>query len=98
MFALEKIYEKGYRFKKVGVVFNQLISTSDHQQLSLFNETSVLNIDEKTKVSDEINSKFGNNTIKLGVQGFKQDWKPKADLAPKSYTTNLNDIPLVFAK
>lgn len=98
MFGLEKIYEKGYRFKKVGVVFNQLISTSDHQQLSLFNETSVLSIDEKTKVSDEINSKFGNNTIKLGVQGFKQDWKPKADLAPKSYTTNLNDLPLVFAK
>lgn len=98
MFALEKIYQEGYQFKKAGVIFNQLMSKNDHQQLNLFNDLGLLSVNKMTTVSDEINSKFGNDVIKLGVQGFKQEWKPKDSLAPKSYTTNLNELPVAFAK
>ena len=98
MFALEKIYQEGYLFKKVGVIFNQLLSKNDHQQLNLFNDSGISNVNKKTTVSDEINSKFGNNVIRFGVQGFKQAWKPKDDLAPKSYTTNLKELPVALAK
>ncbi|WP_076922846.1 Y-family DNA polymerase [Pseudoalteromonas sp. SK20] len=98
MFALEKIYQEGYLFKKVGVIFNQLLSKNDHQQLNLFNDSGISNVNKKTTVSDEINSKFGNNAIRFGVQGFKQAWKPKDDLAPKSYTTNLKELPVALAK
>lgn len=98
MFGLRQIYQEGYLFKKVGVIFNQLLSKNDHQQLNLFVDSGISNVNKKTTVSDEINSKFGNNVIRFGVQGFKQAWKPKDDLAPKSYTTNLKELPVALAK
>ena len=98
MFGLSQIYQEGYLFKKVGVIFNQLLSKNDHQQLNLFVDSGISHVNKKTTVSDEINSKFGNNVIRFGVQGFKQEWKPKDDLAPKSYTTNLKELPVALAK
>ena len=96
--AFLKLIIEGYLLKKVGVIFNQLLSKNDHQQLNLFNDSGISNVNKKTTVSDEINSKFGNNVIRFGVQGFKQAWKPKDDLAPKSYTTNLKELPVALAK
>ncbi|MBB1295465.1 MULTISPECIES: Y-family DNA polymerase [unclassified Pseudoalteromonas] len=98
MFALEKIYQEGYQFKKVGVIFNQLLSKNDNIQLNLFNDSGDFTVNKMTTVSDEINSKFGNNVIRFGVQGFKQSWKPRDDLAPNSYTTNFNELPVALAK
>lgn len=98
MFALEKIYQEGYQYKKVGVIFNQLLSKNNNVQLNLFNDSGDLTVNKMTTVSDEINSKFGNNVIRFGVQGFKQSWKPRDDLAPNSYTTNFNELPVALAK
>ncbi|MGP4945141.1 Y-family DNA polymerase [Pseudoalteromonas nigrifaciens] len=97
LFALKAIYKPNFKYKKAGVVLESILSGNDMQQLSLLEETIPLNIDDKTKVLDEINKRFGTSTIKLASEGFNQDWRPKDDLAPSSYTTKLNEIPIAKA-
>lgn len=98
LFAIERIFKDGYKYKKTGVILEQLISNTDMQQTSLFEATQKLEVNKQTKISDEINKRFGQDTIKLGVSGFTHSWKPKCDLAPKSYTTKLSDIPTAYCK
>ena len=93
-FALKAIYKKGFKYKKAGVIFEELSLHDDMQQLELLSETLPLNISSKTLVIDEINRKFGRSAIKLASEGFSQSWRPKDDLAPLSYTTKLSDLPI----
>ncbi len=96
-FALKAIYKKGFKYKKAGVIFEELSLHDDMQQLELLSETLPLNISSKTLVIDEINRKFGRSAIKLASEGFSQSWRPKDDLAPLSYTTKLSDLPIAKA-
>ncbi|WP_288987677.1 Y-family DNA polymerase [uncultured Pseudoalteromonas sp.] len=98
LFGLQRMYREGYKYKKVGVILERLVKAQDHQQLNLFEDTKKLEVSIKTKVSDEINERFGAGAIRLGSQGFKAVWRPKDDLAPKNYTTAIGDIPTAYAK
>lgn len=98
LFAVEKIYKDGYKFKKTGVILERFISDEDMHQNNLFSQNEKLEVNKQTKVTDEINKKFGGNTIKFGVNGFNQTWRPKDNLAPKSYTTRIKDIPTAYAR
>jgi len=97
MFALDNIYKGGYKYKKTGIILENFLHSSDHQQLNLFEETSSLKSSKCTKVADEINKKFGSGAIKFGSQGFLTGWKPKDDMAPQSYTTCLAELPVANA-
>lgn len=97
LFVLKQIYRDGYKYKKSGVIFDSLINEEDMQQLDLFNDVKPLSVTNKTQVLDAINARFGKSAIKFGSEGFEQHWLPKDDLAPKSYTTVLSEIPIAKA-
>ncbi|USD58900.1 Y-family DNA polymerase [Vibrio sp. SCSIO 43140] len=89
----EQIFTSGVRFYKIGVGLIELVE-GKHEQYDLF--ASQPN-NELMKVYDDLNSRFGKNTIFLGAQGIagKQDWKMRRDRMSPLYTTSWNDIPVV---
>lgn len=92
LFVLERVFIEGYSYRKTGIVLSQLDVVKEKQgdlfSADFDSDTSIID-----NVSDTINSKFGKDTIKLGSEGFSQAWKPRDELAPPSYTTDINEIP-----
>ncbi|MBN2364462.1 Y-family DNA polymerase [candidate division WOR-3 bacterium] len=94
--ALEKIYKQGYKYKKAGIVFTGLIGEEETSN-SLFSEFGEDNGDSKImKTIDEINKKMGNNTIKFASSGFDGSWKMKRNRLSKRFTTDWNELPVVY--
>ena len=88
--GLELIFKKGYKYKKAGVIVNDLLP-ENVEQLNLFNN---VNQSHKAlmKAVDKINTKYGNHIIKLAIQDSKQTWKMKRDNLSNRYSTCLKEI------
>lgn len=88
--ALTQIFKEGYNYKKAGVIV-QDFSSPDTPQLNMFE-----NRDERLipimKAVDKINSKYGQQKIRLGSQDSKRVWKMKQEKLSPRYTTRLSDI------
>lgn len=90
--CVESIYVQGYQYKKVGVLFSDLVNF-DFQQLDIYNIDQ--NKDKKNKIIkaiDKINFKFGGNKVFFASMGIKRDWKNKQLKKSSCYTTNWNEI------
>jgi DNA polymerase V len=92
LFVLEKLYRSGFNYRKTGIVLSQL-DASQEIQGDLFGVEKNENVPLIDKLLDNINEKLGKDTIKLAVEGFNREWRPKDDLAPPSYTTNILELP-----
>lgn len=91
--ALQKIYKKGYHYKKAGVIVMDF-SPENQLQRTLFDTRDERHI-ALMKVVDGINKRFGQQKVRLAVQDQNRIWKMKqAHLSPR-YTTNLEDIIIV---
>lgn len=88
--GLEVIFKKGYKYKKAGVIVNDLLP-EDIEQLTLFNNENQSHKD-LMKAVDSINSKYGKHIVKLAVQDSKQTWKMKQDNLSNRYSTCLKEI------
>lgn len=88
--ALESIYQKGYRYKRAGVVVLDLVPQTD-LQLNLF-----LNEDVRHPALmgtlDSLNRKMGDKKVKLASQDLRRTWKMKQERLSKRYTTNWNEL------
>lgn len=90
---LEKIYIKGFKYKKAGVWLGQ-ISSDDKLQLSLFEKHDSVKSANLMKSIDAINKKSGQNTIKFAVSTSpKKTWKATQNLKSPSYLTGWNELP-----
>lgn len=96
-YALKSIFKAGFKYKKAGVILEQLSKSDSEQQLELLSDVGPLKVDKRTAVLDEINKKFGQSTIHTATEDFGHDWRPKDNLAPPSYTTKLSDLPTAKA-
>ena len=88
--GLQRIYKKGYHYKKAGVVVME-ITPENEKQLSLF-ENSNPKHKPLMEVVDKINNALGHQKIKLGSQDLTKTWKMRQELLSPRYTTNLDDI------
>jgi DNA polymerase V len=89
--ALGAIYKKGYRYKKAGVIVFDIVS-EDQIQGSLFDNVDRPKHAEIMKTLDEINSKFGRDTLKIAVQSSGQKWKLRQEKLSPCYTTRWDEI------
>ncbi len=92
--GLEQIYEKGYQYKRAGVLLTGIVH-DDAIQMDLFN----FNADDIRKSQrlmsalDSLNSKYGMDSVKLGTQCIKEEKVELTNIQPsKNPTTNINDI------
>lgn len=93
--ALELIFRKGYRYKKAGVIAADICAEAMVQG-NLFDNVDRARHGAMMKTMDQLNGRFGRDTVKFAVQGvIKQNWHLKqAHLSP-CYTTRWQDIMTV---
>ncbi len=98
MQVLERIFRKGYRYKKAGVMLSGLEPIGCHQ-LSLLSPvpTSDPKAERLMGVMDQANARWGRDTIRLAACGIKQDWKMKQAARSPHYTTSWEELPEVKA-
>jgi DNA polymerase V len=95
--CLRRIYRNGYFYKKVGVCLEGLIP-NDPRQLDMFHQPSdeVLGKTEQLMgVFEQINGKYGRQTIRLAAEGYTKPWAMRAELKSPAYTTRWSDLPKV---
>ncbi len=92
--ALDEIFERGYSYKKAGVILMG-ITQDETQQLSMFEYE---NPKHKVlmKVLDNLNIKLGEK-VKFGSMDLKNKWMMRRQHLSPSYSTNLKDIITVKA-
>jgi len=101
---LIKIFRPGYKYRKVMIGLTGL-ANDENPQLDLFNEgyNRGKELEPLMQVCEEINTRYGRGTVKLGSGlrkinngGDNEPWGLRRDYLSPSYTTNIDDIPLVY--
>jgi DNA polymerase V len=91
--GFERIYRKGYQYKKAGVIIMDF-KPQDEIQFNLFENSNPKHHPLMIAI-DKINSLFGQQKIKLASQDQKRVWKMKQERLSPRYTTRLSDIIIV---
>jgi DNA polymerase V len=101
---LKRINRPDYKYRKVMIVLTGL-SGNANTQLDLFDEqyNSRIGNEPLMKAFDRINDRYGRGTIKLACGlGNKPEgsslapWNMKRGYLSPRYTTNIEEIPLVY--
>lgn len=92
-YGLEKIFKKGFEYKKAGVIVMDIIPENTKQICLYENSNPKHRI--AFNVIDKINDKLGSQKIKLASQDPVRTWKMRQERLSPKYTTNLRDIIVV---
>jgi DNA polymerase V len=95
--SLETIYLPNYQYKKAGVILSGLQPESI-RQCNLFETEKDWQSQEKLiAVVDQINRKYGAETLTFGIVGKKQSWRMRAEKRSPRFTTKWDELPLAKA-
>jgi DNA polymerase V len=89
--ALEQIYLSGYRYKKAGVMLNRL-APADGLSMRLFGDERFERSRRVMKAVDDINRKFGRDTLHFGAARAGGRWETKFLRRSQCYTTRLEEV------
>ncbi len=89
--GLDRIYKRGYRYKKAGVIVDGLMPEQGIQG-NLFYYKDIMMQNNLAKTTDLINRKHGRDSVKLAIMGNGDEWKLKQEKLSGRYTTNWNEI------
>jgi DNA polymerase V len=89
--GLEQIYRPGYRYKKAGVMLNQLVPV-DQMSRRFFGDATYERSRSVLKAVDEINRRHGRDTVRFGIAQPKGQWQTKSLRRSQNYTTNLKEV------
>ncbi|MGE4539060.1 MAG: Y-family DNA polymerase [Desulfovibrio sp.] len=96
--VLERIFRKGYRYKKAGIMLSGLERLKSRQLSLLEPEPEAGGRGERLmRVLDAINDRFGRDALKFAACGIEQDWRMKQALRSPRYTTSWQELPEVKA-
>ena len=91
---VRKIYRKGYRYKKAGVLFTGLVPETAQQQ-NLFVPVADRHQEKVLmKIVDLINARYGADTVKCAAEGLAPGWTMKSDRRSRRFTTRWEDLPV----
>jgi DNA polymerase V len=88
----KELFYKGVKYYKIGVGLIDLVDSS-HEQKDLFNAEP--NNEKLMLVFDNLNQRYGKNTLFLGAQGTEQKWAMRRNMLTPQYTTKWRDIPKI---
>ena len=91
--GVEKIFKKGYNYKKTGVILTDIIPIEEMQD-DIFD---VPEDKEKKaglmKAMDMVNKKFGWKKMRVASSGIEQSWWMRSNMRSPAYTTDWKQIP-----
>jgi len=88
--GLKRIYKKGFKYKKAGVILMDF-TPENPEQLVLFDYKNSKHT-KLMQVIDEINTKNGKHLVRLSGQDLKKTWKMKQENLSQKYTTSLSEV------
>ena len=88
--GLQRIFKKGYYYKKAGVIVMDFVPENS-KQLKIFENSDPRHVPLMQTV-DFINASFGQQRVKLAGQDLKKMWKMKQEKLSPRYTTKLDEI------
>ena len=91
LYMLNKIYKKGYQYKKAGVILGGIIKKSQVQG-NLFDDIDRERNDKIINTVDVINRKMGQDIIRYATLGYKKKWKLRQEQLSPCYTTRWKDV------
>ncbi|MEW6536437.1 MAG: Y-family DNA polymerase [Candidatus Auribacterota bacterium] len=94
--GLTKLYRNGYLYKKAGILLSGLVS-NEAVQIDFLRKNDDFSdrSSELMKVIDEVNMKFGRDTIRFSESHKSLSWKMKQMHKSPRYTTSWDEIPVV---
>jgi DNA polymerase V len=87
MVALGMIFKPGYRYKKAGVTFLDLVPAGRVQR-GLFDQPDDVRSVGRMYAIDQLNARFGRGTIGFGAAGERQAWSLRREFISPRYTTD----------
>jgi DNA polymerase V len=90
LLGLQKIFVKGYAYKKAGIIVSELCSANAVQG-NLF-ETANPRKKEVGLLLDDLNARFGNQKLRIAAQGFGKTWHFKQEKRSPCYTTRWDNL------
>jgi len=91
--ALEKLYKKGIKYKRAGVIVTGLVPSNNHQ-LDMFSNENPKHV-PLMKAIDKLNTKYGDQKLKLANQDLEKTWKMRQEHLSKQYTTHFSEILVI---
>ncbi len=88
--ALSKIFKKGFKYKKAGVMVMGLCPENS-LQLNMFHQANPKHKALMQKI-DYLNKSIGQQKVKFACQDLTKLWKMKQERLSNRYTTKLNEI------
>lgn len=92
--TLERIYKEGYDYRKAGIILSGLVP-AEKLTKRMFDDGQFQKQHNLMKAVDEINRKFGKDTVRFAGVKTEGDWKMKQTRKSQSYTTNWNELLFV---
>jgi DNA polymerase V len=88
-------WRDGYAITKAGVMLDDLVP-QDLRPRTLF-EGDTDKRDRLMTALDDINGRFGTFAVVPGTQGYRREWKMRADNKSPAWTTRIAEVPSVRA-
>ena len=92
--SIEKLYRRGYQFKKCGVILIGLVP-EDRMQRGLFDNAEREKAARLMKTIDAINAKVS-SPVRWAVEGINQPWQVKFLRRSNRFTTSWKELPEVL--
>jgi len=89
--AVEKIFKRGYKYKKAGVILTEL-SPACQSQTDMFDSLDRDRMEKLMDALDAVNVQMGTRTLQFAAQGSTQPWSMRCERRSPNYTTNWNEL------
>ena len=93
--GVEAAWRDGFAYTKAGIMLDDLVA-AELRPRTLF-EGNVDRCARLMTALDEVNDRFGRFTALPGVQGFKRQWRMRADAKSPAWTTRIAEVPVIRA-
>lgn len=94
--GVERIFKEGFRYKKAGVMLDELIPAGQIQT-NLFDRGNARRNKKLMETIDLVNDIMGSGTLKYAAQGSTQPWSGKCKNRSPRYTTSWKELPTARA-
>ena len=92
--GVEGAWRDGFSYTKAGIMLDDLIA-AELRPRTLFEDDGGRR-ERLMSAMDEVNSRFGRFTAVPAAQGFKRDWKMRAENRSPAWTTRIDEVPVVL--
>ena len=89
--ALGIIFKPGYRYKKAGVTFLDLVP-ADRVQGGLFDRPDDARSIRRMRAIDQLNARFGRGAVGFGTAGERHGWGLRREFISPRYTTEWDEL------